>query len=388
MSAAYDVLKFARIKRIVKAIQDQRVLKPELKFLRRTPIVPASDGELMARFVGRTQIADLISDDSPANVYTTGKLNFEGVVSPNIKHGVSMNQTQINELAQLSEEDIMDEDGVFRQYQRNTIMGLMDGIDHRREAIIIAGHIDDFDYNRFGIVISDGSFGMPPDLKITPAPGWANVNSPIVDDILRLKRIGRTRYGIEFDRMTLCSQAFQYVLANTQFQTYVKQMGGLSVNMPVADQVIPVDSMRRMKRLALEILELNDIEIYDSRYWSQNEAGLWTSTPLLPLNKVIFTATTNDNNPAVMDFSNGVVTESIVSTILGQSGQGIIGGMSSPQRGPVSYVTPANINLNPPGLVWWGVAKGWFRRHLQQLSAVFDIGAVTDDIPVSEISLS
>lgn len=385
-----DVLKYARIKRVVKAIQDTRITMPKLRFLGRTPIVPASDTELMARFVGRIKIADLVVDDSPANVHTTGKLNFEGITSPNIKHGVSMGQAQLNELYSLSEADFMDEDGIFRAWQRDTINGLLEGIDQRKESIIIAGMIDDFDYNRFGVVIDEGRFGMPSDLKVTPSPGWANPASPTVSDIWRIKRIGTERYGVDFNRMSLGSQAFQYLIISDEFQTYVKQMGLISIMMPVGDQLLNTDNVNLFTKLAAPILGLQEIEIYTGRAWNQDENGVWRSEPLLPLNRVIFTDTADDNNRGSYDFSSGILTESIVNGILRANGlnSGIIGGIPGPTRGPINYVTAATQDLNPPGVVWWGVDRGWFRRHRQQCSATFDIGSVTEDFSSYEITLS
>lgn len=386
----YDVLKYARIKRVVKQIQDVRVTKPVLRFLQRTPIVPALDSELLARYVGHIKIADLVADDSPANVHTTGKMRFEGVTSPNIKHGVTMGQAQLNELYSLTEADFMDEDGTFRQWMRMTINGLMEGIDQRKESIIIAGMIDDFDYNRFGVVIEEGRFGMPSDLKVTVSPGWANVASPAVTDIWRIKRVGEERYGVNFNRMTLGSQAFQYLIQTTEFQTYVKQMGLISLTMPTGDQLLNVNNRRLFIQLAIPILGLDEIEIYTGRAWNQDQYGVWRSEPLLPLNKVIFTDTSDDNNRGSYDFSSGILTESIVNSVLRANGVagGIIGGIDKPTRGPINYVTPTTFDANPAGLTWWGVDRGWFRRHRQQCSAVFDIGSVTEDFPITDIDLS
>jgi hypothetical protein len=49
-------------------------------------------------------------------------------------------------------------------------------------------------------------------------------------------------------------------------------------------------------------------------------------------------------------------------------------------RGPVAYVTPASPNLNPPGYIVWGVARGFPRKRLLQSSATLSVGTFADSI--------
>ncbi len=94
-----------------------------------------------------------------------------------------------------------------------------------------------------------------------------------------------------------------------------------------------------------------EIELYDSRYYTQSTAGTITAQPFLPLNQVVLSSSMNDNRAEVMDFANGIVTETIVSSMLGG---GLVGSFNGPSYGPVSYVT-GNPSLNPPNITTWGV---------------------------------
>src|SRR6185369_17819562 len=69
---------------------------------RRTPVVPATDAEIIGRWVGRVIIADIISDDARAAVYSSGKTTFERTAIPNLKTGQLLNQEQLNQLQALN----------------------------------------------------------------------------------------------------------------------------------------------------------------------------------------------------------------------------------------------------------------------------------------------
>jgi hypothetical protein len=72
--------------------------------------------------------------------------------------------------------------------------------------------------------------------------------------------------------------------------------------------------------------------------------------------------------------ANGVVTESIVARVARTS---VIGNLES-SYGPVAYVTPSDPNLNPPGIVHWGVGRSFPRKHVLQSSAVLSVGSFSD----------
>lgn len=382
-----DVFRVARVNTIMRALRDEREMPKELSFLGRTYIAPAADSDIMARFTGRVQIADLVADDAKALTYNSGKFTFESTSVPNLKLGVQMDQSTLNELASLSALDIQDEDGIFRQWERRTIDALLLGIRQRQEALIIGMHLNGFNYDRLGIKTGDITWGMPSDLQITVNPAWTDAsNATPVDDILELKRLLSVRYGQRVNRMTLSLTAFNYMCKTTQFQNFLKN-SGLFGPVPSEAAVMPVANTELMKGLAARILGLEVIEIYDGRYWSQDSAGNITSAPFLPINKVIFTDTSDDNNPDAYDWANGIVTESIVGSLL-KGRSNIFGEFNGPTRGPISYAAPTDIQLNPPGITYWGVARGFPRKHRLQSSSVFTVGTFTDDIPLTEPTFS
>jgi hypothetical protein len=101
-------------------------------------------------------------------------------------------------------------------------------------------------------------------------------------------------------------------------------------------------------------------------------AALW------PINKVGLSNSGDDNDPTAYDFANGITTESIVSGLVKNEMLGTIGG---PTRGPIAYAT-APSDLNPPQVVYWGVARGFPRKYRLQATAVLTVGTFTDTIPV------
>jgi len=84
-----------RVTRMMRALDDVRNLPQDLVWLGRTPIVPAVDGEIMARFRGRVLIADLIADDQKAAVYSAGKFRIETSGIPNLKIGRLLTQEEL-----------------------------------------------------------------------------------------------------------------------------------------------------------------------------------------------------------------------------------------------------------------------------------------------------
>jgi hypothetical protein len=375
MPIGSNLLSTVRINQVMAAIQDVRELPNELVWLRRTPAIDAVDGEIMARFVGRVQIADLVADDSQAVTYTSGKMTFETTTVPNIKHGQQLTQTQINELVALQTQGA--DVGLYANYEQNIIDGLLLGIRQRQEALILAMLCDSFSYDRLGIKMSGVTWGMPADLKVTPSVAWTDAtNGTPVTDILTLKRLAQVRYGIMFDRLSMSLAAFLYMIATTEFQNRARTF--LAPNVSYVN--IATQNTDYMKLLAQSVLGVAEIELYDSRFWSQDSTGALTSAPYLPINKVIFSARANDNNPRVWDWASGIVTETLVGSLMRSS---MVGRFPAAQRGPVAYATVAE-DLNPPNITYWGVTRGFPRKHLLQMNAVLTVGSFTDPIPVGE----
>jgi len=376
MVAALQILEVARVNRIMQALQDIRELPQELVFSGRLPDVPAADNEIMARFIGRVQIADLVADDQRAVVYSSGKLSFESTTVPNLKHGVNLTQEMLNQLLAIEANGgIQHDDGLFSQYENRTVDGLLLGIRQRKEALAVAMAIDGFSYDRLGIKMSNVSWGMPADLKPTVSITWDNAATATpVDDILTLKLVAKVRYGQEFDRMSMSTTAFRLMVGTTNFQNHARFV--LPPGSPTS--ILPLQNIGYQKNLAQSVLGIREIELYDARYWSQDETGALTSAPYLPITKVVFSSIADDNDPMVADFANGVVTETIVS---GLAPTNIVGRFGGPQRGPIAYAT-ATSDLNPPQITYWGVARGFTRKHRLQSTACMTVGTFVDSIAV------
>src|SRR5262245_1673198 len=220
MPVGWQPLQSLRLTRMMLALQDVRLIPQSLVFLNRTPVVPAVDGEIMARFTGYVTIADLIADDQQAVVYQTDKITYEGLAVPNLKHGRSLNQAMLNELYAVMTNGTTDDLGIFRDYENRTLDALLLGVRQRMEALIVAMAIDGFSYDRLGIIMSNVTWGMPSDLKVTVSVSWDTPNTATpVDDIWGVKLIGSTRYGQDFNRVTMSTQAFRYMIATTNFKT-------------------------------------------------------------------------------------------------------------------------------------------------------------------------
>lgn len=372
MPVAWQLLEALRLTRIMQSLQDVRLLPADLKFLARTPIVPAEDSEIMARFTGYVTIADIIADDQQAVVYTTDKISFESTAIPNIKHGKPLTQAMLNQLQAINAGMVADM-GLFSDYRNRMIDSLLLGVRQRMEALIVAMAIDAISYDRLGIKITSGGWGMPSDLKITPAVSWDNPTTATpVDDIWGARLIASTRYGQTYDRVTMSTQAFRYMIATTEYQNKARTYLAPNVSFVNLSQ----SDLNSMTNLAANVLGMA-IELYDSRYWTQAADGTLSSTPYLPVTKVVLSSTTDDNDPTAFDFANGVTTESIVSSLAPSNAIGDLGG---PMRGPIAYSTIANANLNPPQIQMWGVARGFPRKFRRQATAVLTVGTFSDSI--------
>lgn len=380
-----QILSAARVTTVMSALQDRRGVDRRLSFLSRTPVVPAAEGEIMARFMGQILIADLIADGQRAGLYSPGKMFLETTSVPNLKLGTALNQDQLNMLDQALA-GVTVQDDLFPATETKIIDNLRIGVQFRMEALIVAAKLGSVtDYDRLGIKLQGVDFGMPSDLKITVANEWTDTgNATPVTDILIAKRLGQVKYGIVYDRAVMTLAAFNAMIATTEFQNKARTYLAPNVsftNLNAAD----TDFQRN---LAQNVLGLKEIEIKDERYWQENTDGSIKSYPFLPLNKVILESTQSDNDASVLDFANGVVTESKIARVQGSP---IQGQLPANARGPVGYQTAEH---NPPSISYWGVGRGFPRRHYQQATAVLTIapdvgtGSIEETIDFEEIAFS
>lgn len=374
MPVAYQPLTALRLTGIMREFQDVRLLPRELLFLNRTAVVDATDGEIMAYYTGRVQIADLVADDAQAVTYNNGTFRFETTTVPNLKLGINYTQEQINQLqAIMSNSGIANDQVGVLSWMTTNIEALLLGIRQRMEALLVAEAIDALNYNRLGIVITNGSWGMPADLKVTVSNFWTDTaNATPVNDVQGLRLVAQQRYGKTYNRLTMSLQAFRYMIATAEYQAKARTY--LAPNVSFSN--LATANIDQQKQLAQSVLGVEVIEFYDSRFWSQSPDGVVQSYRFLPINQIVFSNTDDDNSAASNDFANAIVTESIVASLGATAMVGVFGG---PQRGPVSFATVPPM-LNPPNVTQWGVARGFPRRHDRAHTAVLTAGYFTDTI--------
>ncbi len=379
-----QLLSAVRVTKLMTALRDKRGTAQPLYFLGKTPVVPAAEGEIMARFLGQILIADLIADGQRAGIYSAGKLFLETTKAPNLKIGNALNQDQLNSfLAALDGVQVMDD--VFPSTEARIVDNLRMGVEQRMEALLVAARVGSVSYDRLGIKMSGVGFGMPSDLQITVSDEWTDSAAATpVNDILTAKRIGQVKYGIVYDRVVMTLAALNAMVATTEFQN--KSRTYLAPNVSFTN--LNAADTEFQRNLAANVLGVKEIVIYDSRYWFEETTGELRSAPFLPLNKVILESTMSDNDASVIDFANGVVTEALISRMPGSK---IQGQLPANARGPVGYQTAED---NPPSVTYWGVGRGFPRRHLQQATACLTIapdsgtGSMEETIDFGEIAFS
>jgi len=375
-SPSLQILESARLTAIINTLQDARNIPAELRFLGRTPQIPVVDGELLARFVGYISIADIIADDQAATVYTTGKIQFEATNIPNIKAGETVSQSMLNLLQSVAAGMANASDmGLFSDYLNRVMDNRLLAVRQRMEQMIVAMQLDAFSYDRFGVKLTNATWGMPADLKVTVAVGWDNVSADGIGDILAQLLYASVRYGKVYNRITMSTSAFNYLTAQTSFATRARATFFPSV----VGATLPNQSMQAMRPI-VEALTGLQIELYDARYFQQAADGMSASSPFLPITKAILSNTGDDNRADIMDWGNATVTETLVGSIAPTN---IIGGLGAgPQRGPIAYATvPAD--LNPPNVTMFGVARGFPQKRQLQATSVLTLGTFTSPIPTT-----
>lgn len=392
MTTAIQLLSSVRLSRIVRAVQDIRLLPGRLPFSQRTPESLSWDGEIIARDIARVLIADIIADDSEAGTYSTGKLTTESFAIPNIKVGIQFTQSQINQLVSLGlmggvtgsvDPGSLYEGsglGMVNTIMRDRARRIALGIAQRKEALIIAMQLDSLTYNRMGVQIST-TWGTPADLKtaLTGNRTWDNpTTAKPVEDILYKKLYARIRYGENYNRVTMTTTDFIYATATDDFQNRAR---AILVRYGASPAPLPTQDLGQMQTL-FENLTQCSLELNDETYWQQNEDGTVTNYFFFPQGTVLFSDRNDDGNPAVMDVADSYVTETIVGQLVGQSG-GLLGNIGSPARGPVAYATGS---LNPPLVTLWGVKRCMPRKFRLTATATLDVGtsALGPSIPVGE----
>jgi hypothetical protein len=362
-------LSSSRIKMIVQTLASRvDVSVWPLLFLDRTPVVQADDDEIVGRFTGNVLAADIIADDQEAVVYEAGKLELVSTQIPNLKIGSRLGQATLNRMNRMRNGAILPTDENFMETWENQFAErLVFGVRQRMNALICAMMLDSLTYNRLGIQVN-GTWGMPSVLKATPTTPWDNTAATPFTDLLTMSNeTAGDLFGIHFDRVTMSSKAFRYMVLTDQFKQLAQKFYGIA-----ATTVVNVKDQPAMVRMVSDLLSM-DVELYDGTIKEKTGAGTVVRTRVLPANKVLLSIKANDNDPTVMDFANGVVTESIVAGLIG-NGPGDLGG--GEQYGPIGYYTGRD-DLNPPDVVGWAVARGFPRKHSIESTSVLTVGTFT-----------
>lgn len=366
MPAGWDLLAVTRMNGIMQTLRDVRDLPATLRFLNRTAQVNATDGEIMGRFDGDVLAADLIADDQAAVVRATGKFTFERNKIPNLKHGTLITQDMLNLLDRINQGGGIPADlGILGDYKNRIMDGLLLGVRQRMNALIAAMWIDALNYDRLGVKIQNATWGMPAALKVTPATPWTDTSATPITTIQTLAgETAAETYGEAYNRITMSSRAFRRMIATTEFtakaQLYAQQ------TFPAGS--FPGNDTQMLRILAGRILGM-EIELEDTRYKTESPAGVLVSAPYLPANKVVLSNSADDNDPNVMRWGNGVVTETVVSSL---ADVGMIGKFAGPEYGPVGYTTATH---NPPQVTVWGVGRGFPMKERLSSTAVITIAA-------------
>jgi hypothetical protein len=337
-----------------------------------------------AKYVGTPLIADMIADDQKAATYSQGRFQFQTTQVPNIKMGISMNQAMLSAMERIRQTGGIanDDVGFFNDRYTKMVADAKYGVELRKEVLKIAMLLDGLDYDRLGFKMSGVTWGMYSDLKVTPATVWTNTASTPLTDIASVRAIAKQRYGITLDRATMTTPQLRAMIATTEYQTQIKNVN-LAYLLGGSTPAAPLQSDGSLRRMAELVIadggEPFTIEIDDRRYWLMAADGSKTSVRFHPNTKVLLTSTANDGNTNAYDFANCPVIESSLTGVFPSSVVGTI----APQRGTFGYTTLADASLNPPGIVTWGVARGFPRKHRNEASAVLSIGSPSETYDTS-----
>jgi len=348
-----------RMTAIIREVEDNYQRGLPLTYLDRTPTVDADDDEITGSYTGKVLAADVIMDDQAAVVYDTGQFEFVTNKITNLKLGHRVSQSKMNMLRQMSRGNIgRDEVGLFDRWLVTTGTTLRRGVDERKNALIAAMNLDLLTYDRFGIKLAV-NWGMPANLKVTPTTPWTNPAATPITDILTQKRFAQVTYGENYNRLTLSWEDMQLVIATTEFKNLIVGLIGQPVTATAYSALDDKNQGWFAQLIGMRV------EFEDKQFNEQSTAGVTTSTRVQPLGKVLMSSTSDDNNPAAMDFGNAMVNEAQVNEVVG-----ITDTMGGEQYGPLSYWEGT---LNPPNLVAWGVARGFPRKHRKSATSVLTV---------------
>lgn len=338
------------------------------RFLDRLPLVPATDNEITARITSKNYAADLVADGQAAVVRQSIQLNYVATAIPNIKSGIDLPQSLLSLLddiqSNLRGSAATDPDAAIALEEAGIAFTLLGNVRDMMNVMACGMFTDSFTYNRNGVIVN-ATFGCPSDLKATSSPLWTSTSATPITDINTMRQHALTTYGESYNRVTLSTADLTNAWATTEFKTLVAGLSQIAAPLSVSN--FNTRDPRNAQFLAALIG--CEIETEDKIYNIINPDGTQSSGKVLALGKVLLSNTADDNEPGTWDFANAIVTESLTSQYAG----GLYDFPAGKQRGPVAYYAPKSVDMNPPGLNAWGVARGFPRKHRPTACAVLTV---------------
>lgn len=360
----YEILAVNNVMRVIDRLVDVRQYPENFRYLNRTRIVNAMDGEIFARFKGRVYAADIISLDGKARVRPAPSVQLQQTDLPILKHGMAFNREQRRMLDRVERNVATGtERNAFIDFVAENLGYLIDGVRTQMNALIAGMMLDSFTYDRLGIKLTGVTWGMPSDLKVTLTGTqlWtATGTAKPVTDLQTMRKTAQQKYGKVLNRVEMSTAAFDAMIRTDEFKNLAASL--YAVNN--ATFVLPVQNMEAMRTLAQNITGIPVIEVDDTQYAVDNLDGTETYTRYLPEADVLFSNSADDNNGRIYDFANAMVEETMPGMV-----PSLIGDFPDERYGPVGYTTAADPQGNPPGVNLWAVASGFPRKHQEASTA-------------------
>ncbi|MBS1702910.1 MAG: hypothetical protein JST12_14695 [Armatimonadetes bacterium] len=359
-------LNTTRIAQITSEIEDIRGIPTDLLGLQRVPVVDCDQDEIWMRQGGRTISADIIADGAEAVIKSMPQVRLELEHVPNIKGGRALNQTDLQKLIRLETSGLPGDYASANSMLNRHVDDALRGCKLTMNFIIWGMLQNSLSYDKNGFKVTNFNWGTPTDLVVTPAALWTDTtNGKPITDVNTLAELGRVKYGVRYDRITLSTTALRNASKTDEFKTQAANRIAVGGSTTVAGALLTAMSIEDLKKIAGAIWGL-EVVIYDDTMDIQAVDGTITATRFLAVNRVVLDSTSNDNNRNVMDFGNAPVDEATVASIIGHKSP-VIGSLTAGERGPLAY---AEGEFNPPRIAIWAVTKGFARKHKETATAV------------------
>lgn len=362
MASNWEILAASRLTAVLDELRNETEINADLRFLQRTPVRPATDEELMGRFRGDILISDIVMEGSRALIKNTDRFTTETWRIPKIKHGILIDEHILNLLNRINAGGgIASDRGLLTNYVLRKEASIVQGIDQRLNALVVAMLTDSFSYSRGGVIISNASWNVPAVFKSTVVTPWTSTTATPITDITTQAESDRINWGETRNRVTLSTKALNYIYATDEF----KAKAQLFSQMTFPTGSFPL-TVGQQFELLQRILAGFALEPEDARYWDQLDDGQIASAPYLPQNKVLLGNTADDNSEAASFIGNAIVPETQVAGFVQLPGVDF----SGPREGPISY---REANMNPPEVTLWGAQKAWPIRARQGMTSVMTV---------------